>query len=167
MDKDGASRTRLIQNQPFDWHPTWSPDGSRIAFHSDRDGNAEIYVMDADGSSQTRLTRDVANDMHPAWSPDGSRIAFESYRGRRPSLLAWDMVMLIESLFFIAWSVPRESRVLLCSALLSLFVGIMLIYSLYFRDQLGLPEVLLITAAAVVTIGLGVDRLHRRLGARA
>jgi len=165
MDADGSNRTRLTDHAAGDWSPAWSPDGSRIAFHSGRDGNMEIYVMDADGSNQTRLTRDLANDMGPAWSPDGSRIAFHSDRGWRPSLLTWDVLLLIGSLVFIAWSVPRQSRALLCSGLLFLFVGIVQINSHYFRDQLGLPVVLLIIGVASIAIGLGADRLRRgRLG---
>ncbi len=52
----------------------------RIAFHSGRDGNLEIYVMNADGSNQTRLTTNAADDRHADWSPDGHRIAFSSMR---------------------------------------------------------------------------------------
>ena len=62
-------------------YPAWSPDGSRIAFTSDRDGSVDIYVMNADGSGVTRLTNDAAWSLIPAWSPDGSRIAFTSSRG--------------------------------------------------------------------------------------
>jgi len=65
---------------PEDFHPSWSPDGSRIAFISSRDGNYEIYVMDADGSNQQCLTDNPANDWYPSWSPDGSRIVFTSDR---------------------------------------------------------------------------------------
>ena len=58
----------------------WSPDGSRIVFDSNVDGNPEIYVMNADGSSPTRLTNNPAFDGYPSWSPDGSKIAFTSER---------------------------------------------------------------------------------------
>lgn len=52
----------------------------KIAFHSDRDGQHEIYAMNADGSGQTDLSNNPASDVWPAWSPDGTRIAFQSYR---------------------------------------------------------------------------------------
>jgi len=46
MNADGSQQTRLTCNDADDGSPTWSPDGKRIAFHSDRDGNYEIYVME-------------------------------------------------------------------------------------------------------------------------
>ncbi len=52
----------------------------KILFYSERDGNAEIYLMDADGSGLTRLTTNSANEWSPAGSPDGTEIAFESER---------------------------------------------------------------------------------------
>ncbi len=51
-----------------------------IAFHSDRDGDDEIYVMNADGTGVVQLTSNSAGDWFPAWSPDGGRIAFHSTR---------------------------------------------------------------------------------------
>jgi TolB protein len=59
-----------------DFAPAWSPDGAKIAFVSQRDGNAEIYVMNADGTNPVRLTNDPGYDADPAWSPDGSKLAF-------------------------------------------------------------------------------------------
>jgi PGF-pre-PGF domain-containing protein len=87
MNPDGSGQTRLTDNVAGDLDPSWSPDGSRIAFasyRSYRDGNPEIYVMNADGSGQIRLTDNVAE--YPAWSPDGSRIAFFSNRDGNPEI---------------------------------------------------------------------------------
>jgi len=94
----------------------------------------------------------------------GAFSAVTSGTGR--SLLAWDVLLLIESLIFIAWSVARQSRALLFSGALWLLVGITVINFRYFEERLGLPVVLLITGVAFIAIGLGVDRLRRRLGAR-
>jgi WD40 repeat protein len=77
LEGDGqAAFKRLTTDPAADFDPTWSPDGTRIAFRSRRDGNDEIYAMNADGSCQVNLTNDAASDWSPAWSPDGTRIAF-------------------------------------------------------------------------------------------
>lgn len=61
-------------------HQAISPDGKRIAFESDRDGNSEIYLMDIDGANQIRLTHHEAVDSAPVWSVDGKKILFRSTR---------------------------------------------------------------------------------------
>jgi Tol biopolymer transport system component len=83
MDADGSGRTRLTEHPANDTNPAVSPDGSRIAFESDRDGSTEIYVMDRSGTNVQRLTRSAASDGAPAWSPDGTRLAFTSDRDSR------------------------------------------------------------------------------------
>jgi Tol biopolymer transport system component len=77
MNADGSGPTRLSSTGSDDRAPAWSPNGSKIVFHSFRDGDPEIYVMDADGGNQTRLTNHLGWDAEPAWSPDGAKIAFE------------------------------------------------------------------------------------------
>ncbi len=53
MDPDGANVTRLTNNAVVDATPSFSSDGGRTAFSSNRDGNREIYVMDSDGANET------------------------------------------------------------------------------------------------------------------
>jgi Tol biopolymer transport system component len=89
VNADGMEEPKRLTNNAVsgvrDLDPTWSPDGTKIAFPSYRDNggrDSEIYVMDADGTNQTRLTYD-SNDLRvpsdPDWSPDGKKIAFYSY----------------------------------------------------------------------------------------
>ena len=80
MKPDGSDPVRLTDNLFADYDPAWSPDGSRIAFSSNRHGNMEIYVMDADGSNPIRITNHAYVDRSPDWSPDGSKIVFTSDR---------------------------------------------------------------------------------------
>jgi Tol biopolymer transport system component len=63
-----------------DYCPSWSPDGSQIAFISHRSGEHKIWVIPAIGGTTRQITCDPGSDWHPSWSPDGNQIAFESYR---------------------------------------------------------------------------------------
>jgi TolB protein len=66
--------------------PMFSPDGTKIAFTSYRDGNPEIYVMNVNGSNLHRLTNNPAIDTTPTWSPSGAQIAWVSDRTGQPHI---------------------------------------------------------------------------------
>lgn len=69
MNADGSGPTNLTYDPGADYAPLWSPDGTKTAFRTDRDGNWEIYVMNADGSDPANLTEDPGDDWKPVWSP--------------------------------------------------------------------------------------------------
>lgn len=76
---DGSVVGPLVGQDGDGFHdgaPAWSPDGTKVAFHSDRAGNYDIWVIDVHGSGLTRLTSADDNEGFPVWKPDGSRIAF-------------------------------------------------------------------------------------------
>lgn len=80
MNAIGSAPVNVSNNPAIDGEVVISPDGTKIAFTSNRDGNFEIYVMNIDGSNPTRLTNNPAFDGTPAFSPDGTKIAFVSTR---------------------------------------------------------------------------------------
>jgi Tol biopolymer transport system component len=79
MRPDGSSLTRLTTDPAVDRAPSWSPDGTKIAFASKRTGNFEIWVTDADGANQHEVTHDgpTHNDRSPSWTADGSQIVYD------------------------------------------------------------------------------------------
>ena len=86
----GGNETRLTNNLTNDQFPSWSPDGTKIVFGSNRDGNYEIYTMNADCTTQTRLTNHINTDYYPTWSHDGAKIAFTSWRDGNGEIYTMD-----------------------------------------------------------------------------
>jgi TolB protein len=82
VSADGRNARRLtrVRKGIEDFFPTWSPDGRRIAFVSDRSGHRDIYAMNRNGRALRRLTRAPGEDRWPAWAPHSQRIAFVSDR---------------------------------------------------------------------------------------
>ena len=78
MDTDGGNPRNITNNPDADKDPSWSPDGKRIAFVSDREGQWDIHVMDADGGNPRNLSNNDFDEWDPSWSPDGKRILFLS-----------------------------------------------------------------------------------------
>jgi Tol biopolymer transport system component len=78
-DLDGNLSYPFTSNYT-DREGVWSPDGSKIAFSSNRADDRNIFTMNADGSNIQQLTFDEGLDILPSWSPDGSRLAFVSDR---------------------------------------------------------------------------------------
>jgi TolB protein len=75
---DGSNVIQLTSDDTNNMSPKISPDGSQIAYLSNRDGNQEVYVMNIDGSNQKRLTKNSVREWGPAWSTDGSKVFFSS-----------------------------------------------------------------------------------------
>jgi Tol biopolymer transport system component len=89
VNPDGSGVVNLTGSAGFSGDPGWSPDGSQIAFDSDRNAaKLHIYVMNADGTNPHRITTlppdlppQAQGDAAPRFSPDGTRLVFTRYRG--------------------------------------------------------------------------------------
>jgi Tol biopolymer transport system component len=96
MNADGSDQVQLTfePDHLFSFQPSWSPDGTQLAFASDREGDWEIFTMDPDGSEQTNITGPnqtlAFDDKKPDWSPDGTRIIFEGVRAGAWEILTVD-----------------------------------------------------------------------------
>ncbi len=79
LSDPNSEAINITDNPADDESPDWSPDGSKIAFDSDRSGNREVYVLDMVGLGEPiKLTQHNSANFSPAWSPDGKKIAFVS-----------------------------------------------------------------------------------------
>jgi len=76
----GGRAVPLTVHEAYETRPVWSPDGSMIAFASDRYGNFDVFVMPATGGEATRLTFNSADDLPSDFTADGGAVIFESAR---------------------------------------------------------------------------------------
>lgn len=115
---DGTAVTQLTNDPSEDMMPVFSPDGSKIAFCSNRTGNWDIYIMDLTGGQPVQITNDPADDFHPSFSPDGRRMVYCTFGNQSGQ---WELVVVnldnvgpkrfIGSGLFPTWS-PVAERIL-------------------------------------------------------
>ena len=74
----GGSAVQLTTQDAYDCSPVWSPDGSKIAFASDRNGNFDVFVMSSTGGKAKRLTTNSAGEIPTTFTPDGKSVLFNA-----------------------------------------------------------------------------------------
>ena len=99
---DGSDLRKLTSNKALDAYPAWSPDGTQIAFYSDREVRPaygfHLYIMDSDGSDERSLVSSslISTRQPPVWSPDSNRIAFVA-RQSDPTETGYDRRYIIHT----------------------------------------------------------------------
>ncbi len=78
LDLASGRARRLTDGNGINTEPSWNPNGTQIAFTSDREGGPQVYLMQDDGSNLRRLTGEGLYNASPAWSPNGAMIAYVS-----------------------------------------------------------------------------------------
>jgi TolB protein len=86
VELETGRREILISHPSLNMTPAISPDGTRLAFSSSREGNTEIHLFDPKTKALSQLTVHPAGDLSPSWSPTGQEIVFTSDRSGRPQL---------------------------------------------------------------------------------
>lgn len=83
---DGGDATRLTETGAAEYQPVWSPDGNRLAYTTDRNGNLDVYLMDVKTKAEQPLATNPADDTRPQFSPDGRFLAYIRTGGSEPGL---------------------------------------------------------------------------------
>ena len=114
----GTAVMQLTNDPANDVMPTFSPDGKRVAFASDRTGNWDIYMVDITGGQAVQLTNDTTHDLYPSFSPDGKQLVYCTHGAQSGQ---WELVVIevenpavkrfIGYGLFPDWS-PQDNRIL-------------------------------------------------------
>jgi TolB protein len=87
----GQALRQLTDDPANEVMPAFSPDGSRVAFASDRSGNWDIYIKDVAGGQAVQITRDATDDIHPSFSRDGQKLIYSTFGTQSGQ---WEMVII-------------------------------------------------------------------------
>lgn len=90
LDLETGKNEGLTRHKADNFGARFSPDGSKVAYHSTRTGNSEIWVRDLSDGSERQLTFDPGFDVNADWAPDGERLIFVSNRGGAPMVFVMD-----------------------------------------------------------------------------
>jgi TolB protein len=80
MDDEGANVRRITHDGSYHDSPSWSPDGSRIAYVSRIEGRFDVYVYNIKNNTVAKMTENAGRNENPTWSPDGRHLVFASNR---------------------------------------------------------------------------------------
>lgn len=94
------SLTNLTRHPGFDAYPSVSPDGSQVAFISNREGNYELFIMDISSGHIRQLTHNAVDEISPSWSPDGRQIVFCSNRDGYNAIFTINIITLKQQKIF-------------------------------------------------------------------
>jgi Tol biopolymer transport system component len=91
LQSGGIGRLTKASSGHGDRGPVWSPNGSQIAFYSDRAGNQDVYILDLAGSTVQQVTSNPKSDTEPVWTNGGTSIAYVSTRTGSTELWATNL----------------------------------------------------------------------------
>lgn len=89
LELESKKITNLTENKGNNRSPTWSPDGKKICFVSDRNGISNLYIKDLDKATLYPVTNVLSGCFSPSWSPEGGKIAFSAFHKG-----GWDIFVL-------------------------------------------------------------------------
>jgi Tol biopolymer transport system component len=131
VPSSGGQAIQMTVHAAYDFMPVWSPDGSKIAFASDRYGRSDVFVMPATGGTATRLTFHSASDFPSSFTPDSKNVIFFSGRLDARKMVGYPRRGAQPELYSVALSAAMPTQVLTTPAIYAVWdsAGQRLVYS--------------------------------------